>query len=149
MLNDLLVSVRKALLDQTSQETYARCIDRTPDHAPGFFSWIQDLRAVREFEHFFTEFAGQGRIRWHYGVAHPLLCSFEDSFMAERGRGWLDNANRARELVRTLGKCFHLFVSVIESQDMFREQDDPFHSQEQSCSLMVYLAESLLIPKCV
>ena len=101
MLNDLLASVRTALLDETSRETYGRVIDRTPDRAPGFFSWIQDLRAVQEFDQFFTDFAGQGRIRWHYGVAHPLLCSFEDSFMAERGRGWLKDANSARELVRT------------------------------------------------
>lgn len=144
MLNDLLVSVRKALLDKTSRETYGRYINRTPDRAPGFFSWIDDLGAVREFDQFFTDFAGQGRIRWHYGVAHPLLCSFEASFMAERGRGWFDNANRARanrarELVSTFGRCFHLFASIIESQDMFREQYDPFHSQERSCNLVIYL----------
>ena len=119
MLNRLLASVRTVLLDETSRETYGRCIDRTPDRAPEFFNWIQDLRAGSGFNRFFTDFAGQGRIRWHYGVAHPLLCSFEDSFMAERGRGWLDNADRARELVRIYRRHYPLLVSAIESQDMF------------------------------
>ena len=111
MLNHLLASVRTSLLDQTSRETYGRCIHRTPE----FFNWIKDLRVEREFDHFFADFAGQGRIRWHYGVAHPLLCSFEDSFMAVRGRGWLNNADEARELVRTSRRCFIFFGSVIES----------------------------------
>lgn len=119
MLNRFLASVRTALLDEASRETYGRCIDRTADRAPDFFNWIQDLRAESGFNLFFTDFAGQGRIRWHYGVAHPLLCSFEDSFMADCGRGWLDNANRARELVRTYRRRYPLFRPAIESQDMF------------------------------
>ena len=54
------------------------------------------------FDNFFTDFAGQARIRWHYGVAHSILCSFEDRFIAETGRGWLlqDSAHQVRTLVR-------------------------------------------------
>ena len=32
------------------------------------------------------EFAGQGRVRWHYGVAHPFLRTLET--MPGMGRGW-------------------------------------------------------------
>ena len=45
---------------------------------------------------FFTRFAGQGRIRWHYGVAHSILTGIEDSFVADYGRDWLRNAEKAR-----------------------------------------------------
>lgn len=109
-LNSLLQSVRRALLDNDLANTYRERIHRPPE----FFNWIQVL-GYGQFDDFFTDFAGQGRIRWHYGVAHPLLCSFEDSFMADYGRGWLpeDNANRARTLVRIFGvviACFGLIL---------------------------------------
>lgn len=96
-LNRLLASVRSALIDGELRETYRKRIHRPPE----FFHWIR-LLGDDSFEDFFTDFAGQGRIRWHYGVAHPLLCSFEDKFMAEDGRGWLPehNANRARTFMR-------------------------------------------------
>ncbi|CAD6566990.1 MAG: hypothetical protein ASARMPRED_000454 [Alectoria sarmentosa] len=96
-LNRLLASVRRALLDDELRRTYGEQIRASPE----FFNWISIL-GDEKFDDFFTDFAGQGRIRWHYGVAHPLLCSFEDSFMAEHGRGWLpeDNANRARTFMR-------------------------------------------------
>lgn len=110
MLNRLLASVRTALLDETSRGTYESRINRTLNLAPDFFNWIHDLPADSGFSDFFTDFAGQGRIRWHYGVAHPLLCSFEKSFMAEDGRGWLADANRARELVRIFGRCYPILL---------------------------------------
>ena len=31
-----------------------------------------------------------GRVRWHNGVAFPILASIEKNFAASRGRGWLD-----------------------------------------------------------
>ena len=105
-LNRLLASVRDALVDDELRATYGELIERGPES----FNWIKVLRD-EEFDVFFTDFAGQGRIRWHYGVAHPLLCSFEDSFMAEDGRGWLpeDNADRARTFVRVSQSMFSLF----------------------------------------
>ena len=97
-LNRLLSSVRRALRKPENDEIY-----RERTHAAReSVDWDKTL-GDETFDNFFTDFAGQGRIRWHYGVAHPLLCSFEDSFMADNGRGWLpeDNANRARTLVRS------------------------------------------------
>jgi hypothetical protein len=45
---------------------------------------------------FFTSFAGQGRVRWHYGVAHPILSDIENCYVAEHGRNWLANEEQAR-----------------------------------------------------
>ena len=45
---------------------------------------------------FFVQFAGQGRTRWHYGVAHPILSDLENVWIAERGRAWLKDENEAR-----------------------------------------------------
>jgi hypothetical protein len=38
---------------------------------------------------FFVQDAGQGRIRWHRGVAFPILAGIEKNFAAQHGRGWL------------------------------------------------------------
>lgn len=45
---------------------------------------------------FFTSFAGQGRVRWHYGVAHPLLSEIENCHIADHGRNWLADEEQAR-----------------------------------------------------
>lgn len=45
---------------------------------------------------FFTRFAGQGRVRWHYGVAHPILSDLENCYLQEHGRDWMRNENEAR-----------------------------------------------------
>ena len=97
-LNRLLASVRKSLISEDLRIIYGQRIHATPE----FFHWIGVLNDEK-FDDFFTDFAGQARIRWHYGVAHPLLCSFENSFMAEHGRGWLpeDKANPAKTFVRS------------------------------------------------
>jgi hypothetical protein len=38
----------------------------------------------------FKKFAGQGRLRWHYGAAHCLLEGLEDDHLKARGRGWIE-----------------------------------------------------------
>ena len=45
------------------------------------------------------EFAGQGRVRWHYGVAHSLLRTLEAMHGMERG--WLKKCSNADELSTT------------------------------------------------
>jgi hypothetical protein len=47
-------------------------------------------------EDIFAEFAGQGRLRWHRGVAHPILAGIEKSYAAEHGRGWLERGAPAK-----------------------------------------------------
>lgn len=49
---------------------------------------------------FFKGFGGQGRVRWHYGAAQPILSDIENCYVAKRGRNWLYNEPEARtELV--------------------------------------------------
>lgn len=47
-------------------------------------------------EDMFVDFAGQGRLRWHRGVAHPILAGIEASYAAEQGRGWFEHGESAK-----------------------------------------------------
>lgn len=93
-LNSFLDEVRSALLDVNLRTAYIQDTSKQQDD----FAWTTALDSEDYFhQDFFTEFAGQGRLRWHYGVAHPIIASIEGSFMAAAGRNWLKDA----ELVRT------------------------------------------------
>ena len=98
-----------------------------------FFNWVQILDND-SFTNFFTDYAGQARVRWHYGVAHPLLCSFEDSFMAESGRDWLTekNADQAKTLVSP--PYFFLLLSENELQELLKGNIDRIYFRKQYCS---------------
>lgn len=92
-LNKLLDAVRMALLNPEVRNTYMRDTGRTPQD----FAWTQKLNNDEYFrDDFFTHFAGQGRVRWHYGVAHPILAGIETSFVADYGRDWLEDSEPAR-----------------------------------------------------
>ena len=92
-LNTLLDEVRAALLNPDLRDTYMRDTRRTRDD----FAWTDALNNEDYFrQDFFTKFAGQGRIRWHYGVAHPILAGIETAFKAKPGRNWLRDAEGAR-----------------------------------------------------
>lgn len=92
-LNRLLDAVRRALLNPGLRDTYIRETGRTPEE----LAWTSTLSDGGYFhEDFFEKFAGQGRIRWHYGVAHPILAGIEDNYVTEYGRGWLNDAEEAR-----------------------------------------------------
>lgn len=92
-LNSLLDDVRLALLNPDRRNTYMAVTGRTQED----FDWTNALNNEDYFhQDFFTQFAGQGRVRWHYGVAHPILASIESSFMADYGRDWLRDPEHAR-----------------------------------------------------
>lgn len=61
-------------------------------------------------EDIFAEFAGQGRLRWHRGVAHAVLAGLEKSYAAEHDRGWLEHGELARAamLIPYGGKGFNV-----------------------------------------
>ena len=63
--------------------------------------WVDKIaQQSREFSpDFFIQFAGQGRLRWHYGAAHPILSDIETSYIAKRGRHWLRNEGEARVML--------------------------------------------------
>ena len=91
-LNDLVDDVRSALLDPRLQVSYMTEIHRCRRD----FAWTERLQDEDFFRgNFFTKFAGQGRLRWHYGVAHPILAGIETVFMAKDGRDWLRDEDRA------------------------------------------------------
>jgi len=91
--NYLVDDVRQALLDTDIREVYMRNTNTGPED----FAWIGPLYDETIFDGtFFTEFAGQGRTHWHYGVAHPILAGIEAKFMAEYGRDWLREGYAAR-----------------------------------------------------
>ena len=95
-LNSYLDDVRSALLDPGLRNTYIRDTGRTQED----FAWTDALNDEDFFrQDFFTQFAGQGRVRWHYGVAHPILEGIERAFMADWGRNWLKEPDRARTLL--------------------------------------------------
>ena len=89
-LNHLLEIVKTALLDEHLSQTF---IEQSHLET-GDLAWTAILQ-----EHsflgdsgFFTGFAGQGRVRWHRGVAHSVLTGIEDAYVAEKGRGWLGSS---------------------------------------------------------
>ena len=92
-LNKLVDAVRRALLNPELRETYIK-ETRRPYKS---FSWTALLDNDDYFhEDFFTGFAGQGRVRWHYGIAHGILAGIEDAYVARRGRNWLRDSEEAR-----------------------------------------------------
>jgi hypothetical protein len=86
-LNHLLDTVRTALLDENLSKTYIQQSHQIAED----LEWTGVLREHRFLGEsgFFTGFAGQGRVRWHRGVAHPVLTGIEDAYVAHKGRGWL------------------------------------------------------------
>lgn len=60
-LNNLVDLVRTALLDPSRRCLYIKAVGSTEDE----FTWTKYLED--DPETFFTQFAGQGRVRWHVG----------------------------------------------------------------------------------
>lgn len=91
-LNSLVDDVRRALLDPDLRNSYMTDTRRSTRD----FAWTECLRDEDYFfGDFFTHFSGQGRVRWHYGVAHPILAGIESRFMAAEGRNWLSDPDMA------------------------------------------------------
>lgn len=95
-LNDLVDRVRQSLMDDTVKHQYLETIaDRVQQTKMN--EWVERIsKACPELEGFFVKFAGQGRRRFHYGAAHPILTDIERSYIAPRGRDWLQREAEAR-----------------------------------------------------
>jgi hypothetical protein len=63
-------------------------------------NWIKELKKDYFKEDFFFGFGGQGRQRWHYGVAYPIVAGIEDEFVKEYGRDWLQRPEVRDKLVK-------------------------------------------------
>ena len=93
-LNDLVGKVRTALFDPGFRRTLCASIDADERN----YIWV-DQRSGEPLltGDFFTDFAGQSRKRWHYGIADPIVTGIERSFAADHGRGWLRDSTMARK----------------------------------------------------
>ena len=97
-LNKFVEAVRKALLNPELRDTYIKETGRPRKS----FTWTATLQQDNLFqEDFFTRFAGQGRVRWHYGIAHDILAGIEASYVAKHGRNWLKDTEEARSALVT------------------------------------------------
>ncbi|KAH9881783.1 hypothetical protein J1614_000954 [Plenodomus biglobosus] len=95
-LNALVDHVRHALRDDEHRKEFMDTFRDQPDFEQ-LKSWVDRVTSKGEHMYdFFVEFAGQARIRWHYGVAHPILCDIENCYIADKGRNWLAKEVEAR-----------------------------------------------------
>ena len=100
-INQVIDTVAYSLQDETNVAEFISTI-HTPTQADEMARRVRRISDNADIlaGEFFTGFGGQGRIRWQYGVAQPILLDIEKCYIAERGRNWLCNEPEARtELV--------------------------------------------------
>ncbi|KAH9818569.1 hypothetical protein Tdes44962_MAKER05334 [Teratosphaeria destructans] len=104
-LNRLVDHVRKSLTDPVVRNMFINTIEDNGERSDmrRRIEDVGDKCSLMQDVPFFEQFAGQGRVRWHYGAAHPILCDIEDAYIAEAGRHWLRNEAQARTFL-VLGK---------------------------------------------
>jgi hypothetical protein len=95
-LNALVDHVRNALHSEEHRNDFMKTF-RDHDDFKKLEARVEAVGNAEENEHeFFEEFAGQARVRWHYGAAHPILSDIEDCYIAHKGRNWLADERDAR-----------------------------------------------------
>jgi hypothetical protein len=95
-LSTLVDHVRHALDDKHHRDRFIDTFKDQPDYQE-LKLWIENVANKGQYmKGFFVDFAGQGRVRWHYGAAHPILSDIENCYIAEKGRNWLANEREAR-----------------------------------------------------
>ncbi|KAJ4292476.1 hypothetical protein N0V90_009138 [Kalmusia sp. IMI 367209] len=95
-LNALVDHVRHSLRDEQHRREFIETFKDQPKFQQ-LAPYIHDIATKAEYmNNFFVEFAGQARIRWHYGAAHPILSDIENCYIADKGRNWLANEREAR-----------------------------------------------------
>lgn len=95
-LNALVDHVRHALRDEQHRNDFVNTF-RDQAEFEQLKIWVEDVADKGEHMYdFFVDFAGQARIRWHYGAAHPILSDIENCYIAGKGRNWLANEQEAR-----------------------------------------------------
>jgi len=95
-LNALVDHVRHALRDRRHRDHFVSSFRDQPEF-DRLTVWVRDVAEKAEYmDNFFVDFAGQARVRWHYGAAHPILSDIENCYIADKGRNWLANERKAR-----------------------------------------------------
>ncbi|MCJ1462103.1 hypothetical protein MMC07_000703 [Pseudocyphellaria aurata] len=111
-LNKLLREVQtdeaaSRLVQKVKGDSYARQLTLSRDGRQGAEvlngNGVDKQDAIDVASNFFNDFAGQGRVRWHYGVAHPILVEMQAIILARCGtkypRNWLKLPNIKTHLV--------------------------------------------------
>ncbi|PVH95917.1 hypothetical protein DM02DRAFT_536337 [Periconia macrospinosa] len=95
-INTLIDHVRHALLDERHRNNFLESFKDQPEF-PALKDYVENIAKRAEYmDEFFIDFAGQGRVRWHYGAAHAILSDIERCYIAEKGRNWLADEKEAR-----------------------------------------------------
>jgi hypothetical protein len=96
-LNKMVDLVCISLLDDENREKFISTFRHRPE-AQKMAYWVNkiSLQAENIKGDYFRGFAGQGRVRFHYGAAHAILIDIEKSYIAEHGRNWLSDEKDAR-----------------------------------------------------
>ncbi|CAI6244916.1 unnamed protein product [Periconia digitata] len=95
-INTLIDHVRHALLDEQHRNNFLESFKDQPEFHV-LKEKVENIAKKAEYmDEFFVEFAGQARIRWHYGAAHPILSDIERCYIAGKGRNWLADEKEAR-----------------------------------------------------
>lgn len=92
-LNRLFEEAREALRSMQGGYDQLMLIDGLPMHTSLHIDGVV-LESLPE--DVVVDFAGQGRLRWHRSVAHPILAGIERSYAAEHGRGWYGHGECAK-----------------------------------------------------
>ena len=98
-LNTLVDHVSISLRDPANRKKYLELFrdELNYDELEELETKIDKVAKKAEYmDGFFVDFAGQARVRWHYGAAHAILCDIEDCYIQERGRNWMTNEREAR-----------------------------------------------------
>jgi len=96
-INHLIDTVCLSLQDDTIANEYTMSFAAQPESSKMKQRVAKVNSQVQFLQHnFLTSFAGQGRVRWHYGAADPILSDIENCYVAEHGRDWLRNEEQAR-----------------------------------------------------
>ncbi|KAL5121718.1 hypothetical protein ACEQ8H_000405 [Pleosporales sp. CAS-2024a] len=95
-LNKLVDIVCDSLLDITTRDEFIASFRDMPE-AQRMAYWVEKMatRADSVKGNYFCGFSGQARTRFHYGAAYAILSDIEKAYVAERGRGWLEEARAA------------------------------------------------------
>jgi hypothetical protein len=96
-LNKLIDLTCDSLQDFTCREDFISSFQHEPE-AQKMAHWVRKISHQAEYikGEYFHGFAGQGRVRFHYGAAHAILIDLEKAYIAQHGRHWLANEHEAR-----------------------------------------------------
>jgi hypothetical protein len=95
-LSTLVDHVRHALRDKQHLKEFLETFRDQQDYHE-LKARIERVAEKGEHMHdFFVDFAGQARVRWHYGAAHAILSDIEACYIEKKGRNWLANEHEAR-----------------------------------------------------